>query len=152
MASNSRIFFAGAATTFAVLAIGFGGGAMLAKSALQAPATRASMKAETPSGMRVILASSAEPAVKADTVVPAPEPQAPAQTPTLTAVPTPQKQAEKPEVRKADGDTARQHRKRYAERKARLIVIHTGAADAQRRLEPGVMAFGGDEPRNLFGN
>jgi hypothetical protein len=33
MASNARIFFAGVGTTFVILAIGFGGGLMLAKSA-----------------------------------------------------------------------------------------------------------------------
>ncbi len=43
MASNARIFFAGVGTTFVILAIGFGGGAMLAKSALQPAATQAKL-------------------------------------------------------------------------------------------------------------
>ena len=34
MASNARVFFAGVATTFVVLAVGFSGGLILAKSAL----------------------------------------------------------------------------------------------------------------------
>ena len=37
MASNVRIFFAGVGTTFILLGVGFGGGLMMAKSALEEP-------------------------------------------------------------------------------------------------------------------
>ena len=37
MASNFRIFFAGVGTTFIILGVGFGGGLMMAKSALEEP-------------------------------------------------------------------------------------------------------------------
>ena len=37
MASNLRIFFAGVGTTFILLGVGFGGGLMMAKSALEEP-------------------------------------------------------------------------------------------------------------------
>ena len=64
MTSNARIFFAGVGTSFVILAVGFGGGLMLAKSALhdQPPQMRAS--SEPTPGMRVILPPSAEPAIQ----------------------------------------------------------------------------------------
>jgi hypothetical protein len=37
MASNARIFFAGIGTSFVILAVGFGAGLILAKSALHDP-------------------------------------------------------------------------------------------------------------------
>src|SRR2546423_13432536 len=60
MVSAARIFFAGMGTVFIILAIGFAGGLMLARSALKEPAgyqTRANTESTTP--VRVILPNSA---------------------------------------------------------------------------------------------
>jgi hypothetical protein len=75
MASTARIFFAGVATTFVILAGGFGAGLMLAKSAVQEPPPRIGASSEAPSGMRVILPASAEPALQVTRVAPQPEAQ-----------------------------------------------------------------------------
>lgn len=154
MASSARVFFAGVGTTFAILAVGFGGGVMLAKSALrdQPAQTRASV--EPPAPAKVILASMAEPAVRApDPTVPEPKSQVqPAHDTQAAAAPT---QVEKTDPRKAERES-RAKRKRIAERKARKI-----AAERARRMEvqqpqqaPGILAFGGDQSQlgGLFGN
>jgi type IV secretory pathway VirB10-like protein len=153
MASSARVFFAGVGTTFAILAVGFGGGIMLAKSALRDPApTRAS--AEPPAPARVILAATAAPAVPAaEPAMPEPKFQVqPARDTQAAAVPT---QVEKADPKKAERES-RAQRKRIAERKARKI-----AAERARRMEaqqqqqaPGILAFGGDQSRTggFFGN
>ena len=162
MASNAGIFFAGVGTTFIILGAGFGGGLMMAKSALKEPTgyqTRAS--AEPPSPARVILPSSAEAAQP-------PQPSQPIDTtsqpspqlqPVKAAEPLGEKQVEKVDTRKAEAEQ-RQRRKRYAERKAKLQVER---AKRQQQIEYGerqevpVVAFGGDEHRQsggfgFFGN
>ena len=54
MASNAGIFFAGVGTTFIILGAGFGGGLMMATSALKEPAEyRNRASAEPPSPDRV---------------------------------------------------------------------------------------------------
>ena len=152
MASSARIFFAGVATTFLILGVGFGSGLLMANSALKERSghqTRAT--AELPAPVRVILPTTAEaaqppqPSQQAAAVDSAPEPVQVAQ---------PEKRIEKPDTRKAEAD-ARERRKRYAERKSKRE-----AARARQRLEPRehevgrVMAFGGDETSRvgLFGN
>ncbi|HEV7879257.1 hypothetical protein [Bradyrhizobium sp.] len=158
MASSARVFFAGVATTFAILAIGFGGGVILAKSALRDPAqTRAAV--EPPAPAKIILAAAAQPAVRApeptvpERTVPEPKSQVqPARENQAAAVPT---QVEKTDPKKAERES-RAQRKRIAERKARKI-----AAERARRMEaqqpqptPGILAFGGDQfrPGGFFGN
>jgi len=60
MASNLRIFFAGVGTTFILLGVGFGGGLMMAKSALEEPTgDRSHASSELPP-VRVILPSITE--------------------------------------------------------------------------------------------
>ena len=61
MASSGRIFFAGVATIFVILAIGFGAGLMLAKASK--PSDRSYSSAEPLPPVRVILPTSAEPAL-----------------------------------------------------------------------------------------
>ncbi|MEA2985653.1 MAG: hypothetical protein QOD94_1907, partial [Alphaproteobacteria bacterium] len=64
MVSSARVFFAGVGTTFAILAVGFGGGIMLAKSALQDQPAQTRASAEAPPPARVILAATAAAAVR----------------------------------------------------------------------------------------
>ena len=152
MASSARIFFAGVATTFAILAAGFGGGVMLARSALHDQPAQTRASAEPPAPARVILAATAAPAVRAPEPA-APEPKAQIQPETqAAAAPI---QVEKTDPKKAERES-RAQRRRIAERKARKI-----AAERARRMEaqqpqqtPGILAFGVDQSRHggLFGN
>jgi type IV secretory pathway VirB10-like protein len=159
MASTAQVFFAGVATTFAVLAAGFGGGVMLAKSALRDQPAQTRASTEPPAPARVILAATAASPVRA------PEPAIPEQKPQLQPAPEIQAvaaptQVEKADSKKADSKKAereaRAQRKRIAERKARKI-----AAERARRMEaqrpqqtPGILAFGGDQSQfgGFFGN
>ena len=161
MASNAGIFFAGVGTTFIILGAGFGGGLMMAKSALKEPSgyqTRASV--EPPSPVRVILPSSAEAA----------QPPQPSQQIDATPQPLPiqpvkeaqslgEKKIEKVDPRKAETQQ-RERRKRYAERKAKRYMER---AKREQQIEQGerreapILAFGGDERRpsggfGFFGN
>ena len=152
MASSARVFFAGVGTTFAILAVGFGGGVMLAKSALRDQPAQTRASAEPPASTRVILAATAAPAVRAPEPA-VPEPKAQIQPETqAAAVPA---QVEKTDPKKAERES-RAQRKRIAERKARKI-----AAERARRMEaqqprqtPSILAFGGDQSRagGFFGN
>lgn len=154
MASSARVFFAGVGTTFAILAAGFGGGLMLAKSALRDQPAQTRASAEPPAPARVILAAAAAPAVRApEPAIPEPKSQVqPAHETQAAAVPA---QVEKTDAKKAERES-RAQRKRIAERKARKI-----AAERARRMEaqqpqqtPGILAFGGDQSRagGFFGN
>jgi outer membrane biosynthesis protein TonB len=153
MSSKMRIFFAGVGTTFAILAVGFGGGLIMAKSALKEPAGyRARANTEAIMPVRVILPASAEaaqpPQPSAAAVAP-PEPQ-PRVQPSVKEVQAPvEKQVEKADARKAEAEDRKRHR-RYAEHKARKIAAARARqqqeAQTRERSEPGVMACGG-EPR-----
>jgi hypothetical protein len=163
MASNAGIFFAGVGTTFIILGAGFGGGLMMATSALKEPTgyqNRAT--AEPPSPARVILpstAEAAEPPQLSQQIATAPQPPL---SPPLQPVKETQASVERQveiDTRKAEAEQ-RERRKRYAERKAKRQ-----AERAKRRQqieqaehqEAPIMAFGGDEPRRsggfgFFGN
>jgi hypothetical protein len=166
MASNAGIFFAGVGSTFIILGAGFGGGLMMAKSALKEPTGYQSrVSAEPPSPARVILPASAEAAQppqpqpqpqQIDATPPQPPPQIQPGKETQPAV---EKQIDKVDSRKAEAEQ-RQRRKRYAERKAKLQAER---AKRERQLEYGdrqaapIVAFGGDEHRQsggfgFFGN
>ncbi len=103
MASNARIFFAGVGTTFVILAIGFGGGLMLAKSALHDPPGQTRANSEPARSMRVILPASAEPALQVTAAVPT-EPQPQAQPAQNMPAPVIEKPVEKAEPKKAEQD------------------------------------------------
>jgi hypothetical protein len=156
MASSAHIFFAGVGTTFVILGMGFGGGLLMANSALKEPTGyQARAKAEPSLPVRVILPASAEAAQP-----PQPPQEAPQQTAAVEPAPEPvkvvqqEKRAEKVDTKKAEVEV-RERRKRYAERKARRE-----AARAKQQLEPRerqapIMAFGSDESQRglgLFGN
>ena len=153
MASNARIFFAGVGTTFVILAIGFGGGLMLAKSALHDPSGQTRANSEAARGMRVILPASAEPALQVTAAVPT-EPQPQTQPGQNVQAPVLEKPVEKAEPNKAEKDM-KAARQRYAERKAKRIAAARvrQRIEPQQTQEPGIIAFGGDEPRTgFFGN
>jgi hypothetical protein len=153
MASSAHIFFAGVGTTFIIFAAGFGGGLLLAKSAVHDPSPKALASSEQISPVRVILPASAEPAQPQQQAPPAvsiPEPQPEVQQ-IQKFQPVDEAQAEN---RKVQAEK-RERLQRYAERKARRIA----AARAKRQIEqpprpePAIMAFG-DGPRigGFFGN
>jgi hypothetical protein len=152
MASSARIFFAGVGTTFVILSVGFGGGLLIAKSALKEPAGyQARATAEPPSPVRVILPASAEAAQP---------PQPPQQVAAVQAAPEPakevqpEKRAEMVDAKKAETEL-RERRKRYAERKAKREAARARQQlEARERVDAPVMAFRGDDtPRlGLFGN
>jgi hypothetical protein len=162
MASNAGIFFAGMGTTFIILGAGFGGGLMMATSALKEPTgyqNRAS--AEPPSPTRVILPSTAEAAQppQPSQRIATPEPPTPPPQPVKGAQAPIEKQVEMVDTRKAEAEQ-RERRKRYAERNAKRQAER---ANRQQQMEQGerqeapIMAFGGDEPRRnggfgFFGN
>ena len=162
MASNFRIFFAGVGTTFIILAVGFGGGLMMAKSALEEPTgyrspapseplppvrvilpstTEAALPPQTPKEQQVLAASSEPP--------PQPQPQ-----PAKEVVQAPvEQQVDKVDTRKAKAEE-RARRKRVAERKAKRLAAERAKLqhiEPDERPRGPIMAFGGDEPRESGG-
>ncbi|UPK02233.1 hypothetical protein [Bradyrhizobium sp. 170] len=161
MASNARAFFTGVGTTFVILAVGFGGGLMLAKTAMEPTAPSRPVVDGLPPA-RVILPASAEAAMPpqppAETAATS-EPSLPI-TPVKEVQPVPekQKQAERAERRKAEAEQ-RAGRKKYAERKARREAARMAKQEQQQhRQQPGIVAFGGDDDNyragggSFFGN
>ena len=165
MATSTGAFFAGIGTTFVILALGFGGGLMMANSALKEPnGYQTRTASEVPASVRVILPTSAQAAQP---------PQQPQQQASLPPAPTPypvmqpgkevqapvEKQFEKTDIRKPEVEE-RERKRRYAERKAR----RQAEARARQREQPQpreredapIMAFSGDStPRfggGFFGN
>jgi hypothetical protein len=148
MASNAGIFFAGVGTTFIILGAGFGGGVMLANSALDKPAeyqSRASAEPQSP--VRVVLpapAVAAQPPEQPQQIAAAPQP--PIQ-PVQETQPLGEKQASKTGAKKAQAE----RRKRYAERKARRQAEKAKRQQSEPSdyQEAPVMAFGGDDRREF---
>ena len=125
MASNLRIFFAGVGTTFILLGVGFGGGLMMAKSALEEPTgDRSRASSELPPA-RVILPSTTEAGLpphppkeqQVAAASPQPAPQTQAQPAKEVAQAPIEQQVGKVDTRKANAEE-RARRKRVAERKA----------------------------------
>jgi hypothetical protein len=161
MASNTRVFFAGAGTALVILALGFGGGLMLAKTSLEPTGPSRSVADRLPP-VRVILPASADAATPS---------QAPVQTVAFQDAPQllpvsaeaqqaaeKQKQAsERIERRKAEAEE-RARRKRYAERKEKREAARL--AHQQQNQHPPTMqagvAFERDDDQSrgggLFGN
>ena len=148
MASNAGIFFAGVGTTFIILGAGFGGGVMLANSALDKPAeyqSRASAEPQSP--VRVVLpapAVAAQPPEQPQQIAAAPQPQL---QPVQETQPLGEKQASKTGAKKAQAE----RRKRYAERKARRQAEKAKRQQSEPSdyQEAPVMAFGGDDRREF---
>ena len=167
MTSSTRAFFVGVGTTIVILAVGFGGGLMLAKSVMEPtpPGPSRALAGRLPPA-RVILPSSAEAAAPPELSAAAPEtatqilqPQTvqplPIPTKEVQQAPEKDRQAERAERRKAEAEE-RERRKRTAERKARREAARI-AQQQQSQQRPGIMAFGGDSEQpsfsgGLFGN
>ena len=153
MASSANIFFAGIGTTFVIIAAGFGGGLMFAKTALQDTPVQTRASSRQIDAVRVVLPTTAQAAEA---------PQAP-QAVAVPQQPVPvkgsEKQVEKVNTRRTEAED-RARKKRYAERKARKIAATKQQMEAKQQIEqrasqPGILAFGGDEqPRSggFFGN
>ena len=150
MASSARIFFAGVGTTFAILGVGFGGGLLMAISAIKEPVGyQARATAQPPSPVRVILPTTAEAA----------QPTQPPQRVALSDVvpeaareAQPEKRLEQIDLRKTEAEL-RERRKRYAERKAKREAARARQL-ARARSDAPIMAFGGENTPSLalFGN
>ncbi|WP_456720026.1 MULTISPECIES: hypothetical protein [unclassified Bradyrhizobium] len=144
MTSKTVIFFAGVGTTFMILGAGFGGGLLMANSALRDTAnvqTRVSSPASAEPA-RVVLPSTAEvaqapqPATQPEPAVPEAAPQPQVQPEPIKVVQAPvERQADAVDVRKSEVEE-RERRKRYAERKAKRIASEQ-ARRQQRRIEQG---------------
>ncbi len=175
MATKERIFFAGVGTTFAILAIGFGGGLLMASSTLHE--TRPQRVEQLPA-VRVVHPTSAQPPLQVAAAVPAevpasvtaPQARSPLTAPQAQPQITPamdevvtrsldtNKQVERAERRKAEAAESKR-RKQYAERKARRELARVKQQELQRETpqrEPGILAFGMDDERprsgGFFGN
>jgi type IV secretory pathway VirB10-like protein len=169
MATSTGAFVAGIGTTFVVLAIGFGGGLMMAKSApherAQSQVRAASEEPRVP--IRVILPTSAEPA----------QPPQASRTPEPTQQPVPQPVVQ-PGLQSANQQSVietadskksaetkreakeRELKRRYAERKARRQAEGRARQQLERqqpreRDDAPIMAFSEAVPRvggGWFGN
>jgi len=156
MASNAGIFFAGMGTTFIILGAGFGGGLMMAKSALNQPIGYRNVASvpEPPSAVRTVLPTSAEaaqPPQPSPQIVAAPQPPSEIR-PVKEAEPV-EKQVEKIVTRKAEAEQ-RERRKRYAERKAKWKAEKAKRElqiEQAERQDAPIMAFSGDERRQSAG-
>src|SRR4051795_13731532 len=113
MATNARIFFAGIGTTFIIIAAGFGGGLMFAKTMMNDAPSQNRAASHQLEPVRVILPTTAEAA-------PAPQPVAAVEPAPAPEIKSPEQQVEKVDTRKADAEE-RVYRKRVAERKARKV-------------------------------
>lgn len=153
MTSSARIFFAGVGTTFAILAVGFGGGILMANSTSSGTPAQRHASSESPAVARIIYPSSAEPALPVAAPVPTEPTAAPSSQPSTQAASTseaqPQSQVE--ERSKTRRELRADRRRRYAERRARR---HQRPHESPDQREPGIMAFDGDAPprAGFFGN
>jgi hypothetical protein len=162
MATTTGAFLTGVGTTFAILAVGFGSGLIITKSALEPPVATKPVAQLPP--VRVVLPGSAEAATLKEEPL-ATVPQA-LSSPTPQVMPTPEakqaieegkeknKQAERVERRKAEAEE-REHRKRVAEGRARRDArVARQREEQQQQQRPGIMAFDDEVPKTggFFGN
>ena len=151
MASSARIFFAGVGTTFTILAVGFGGGILMANSTSSGTPAQKLTRSEPPAAARIVYPSSAEAASPVSAPVPtehtpAPSPQLSTQATSTSEAQPPSQVEERPKPRR---ELRADRRRRYAERRARR---HQRPTPDQG--EPGIMAFDGEAPSRVefFGN
>ena len=152
MASSARIFFAGVGTTFAILAVGFGGGILMANSTSTGTPAQKHTSSEPPAPARIVYPSSAEPASPVAAPVPTePTPPSPQVSTQATSTSEAQPQGQVEERPKTRRELRADRRRRYAERRARRHQIPHESPDQR---EPGIMAFDGDAPprAGFFGN
>jgi type IV secretory pathway VirB10-like protein len=144
MASNVRIFFAGAATTFIVLAISFGGGLMLATSP-KVPSAPSRAVADRLPPARVILPTPAEPPtapqVRVESASAIQPPSVVSPVKDVEQVSEKDRRAERAERRKSEAEE-RLRRKKYAERNARRGAARQAKQQEQQQQQAGILAFG----------
>ena len=167
--SNARTFFAGMGTSVLLLGVGFGGGLMLARTAVEPVTQNRATAADRLPSARVVLPTSAEPAS-------ARLASSPVETLVATGVPTQQsqegaeiarardlqaqsqstekeKQAERAEKKKPEAEESGR-RRRHAERNARREAARAKQQQEQyeaRRLQSNIIAFGGVEEQSRSG-
>jgi type IV secretory pathway VirB10-like protein len=160
MTSSVRIFIAGVGTTFALLALGFVGGLMLAQGGKDTPARAHVAAPPSLPRVRVILPAMAEAATpKQPSAQTAEAPLAPSSVVPAREVqqaPERDRKAEQAERRKAEPDE-RVRRNKVAERRAkREARIAMQPQQPQQPTQPAIVAFGSDndQPRSdgFFGN
>jgi hypothetical protein len=123
MASKVSIFCAGVLTTFAVISVGFGGGVLVAQSALKGPPAQTRVTPEPDPSLRVVVAQPSKPVLPATAAseVVMPEP-----VPVVAKEPAKDDQgrfqALRAEVQNRVAERAKQEKKRSAERKARMVA------------------------------
>ena len=145
MTSQARIFVAGVATTFVILAIGFGGGVLLATSAVKDNGSAVRRNPEisqmTVPATRVVHPASSEPV--AQLIADVPKRQLPSVQLPDQGVGAPE-QAQPHEHQKTRRELRAEKRRERAERRAerRARRYHW---EALRQQEPAIMAFGNDE-------
>jgi hypothetical protein len=167
MASPVRIFLAGVGTTFAILAVGFGGGVLMTNSTLSGTSAQKHVGSEPLAAARIVHPNSAEPALQVAASVPteptpAPQPatQAAADPAVAVTAPSPNllapaasaSQSPIEERSKTRRELRAERRQRYAERRA---FRHRRQLVSPDQREPGIVAFDGDasQPRTgFFGN
>ena len=165
--SNARIFFAGVGTTILLIGAGFGGGLMLAHTAMEpAPQVRTNAADQLPPA-RVVLPVSSEPAPPPPSeaaAVPAPLPQQAQPRAVFTTEAAAQsekenEQADRAERRKTEAAERHQRRRAAAERKARREAARLAKQRQEQQQEtysterPPIMAFGGESrTAGFFGN
>jgi hypothetical protein len=161
MASNGRVFLAGVGTTLLILAFGFGGGVMSARTGSEPSTTRQMAAAALPS-VRVILPASAEPAQSGrKNIQPTSAPETSAGITAINEGPKAaedNKQGRLTEHRTATAER-RHRRNKMAERKARREATRVAAEqrEQQRRPQATILASGPDDdqrsrPGGFFGN
>jgi hypothetical protein len=164
MASSARIFLAGVGTTFAILAVGFGGGILMTNSTLSGTSAQKHAGSEPLAAARIVHPNSAEPALQVAASVPteptpAPQPATqaadsavPVTAPNLLAPAASASQSPIEERLKTRRELRTERRQRYAERRA---LRHQRQLVSPDQREPGIVAFDRDasQPRTgFFGN
>ena len=144
MTSHARIFFAGAGTTFVILAIGFGGGVLLATSAVKdsgsAVRRNPQISQMTVPATRDVHPASSDPVAQVTADVPKPHlPSVQASNQPVSAPEPPQTQPHEHQKtrRELRAEKRRERAERRAERRARRYHW-----EPLRQQEPAMMAFG----------
>jgi len=123
---------------------------MMAKSAVHDRPVQLRATSEQPTGVRVVLPASGEAATRASERTAAVEP-----TPQIQPVQNaPVEQVATPDPKKTKSEL-KAERRRYAERKAKRIAAARARLqlELQQRIEPSIVAYGGDVSRtSFFGN
>lgn len=145
MTSQARIFLAGVGTTVVILAIGFGGGVLLATSALPDNGSTVRRNQQisqtTVPATRVVYPASSEPVAQVTADIP--KPQLPSMQPLDQGLSVPGSWQAQPEHQKTRRELRAEKRKERAERRAER---HASRYHWQvlHQQEPAITAFGNE--------